>query len=156
MIFIISFSDAYTIEKKEYTHSGVKYFVYCNGYKFVTKPTGVELYWDTYGNKHRNLHDAIKASCNSTSIAKTGNVRKGAILFKKRLGENGIEHCLKSESNWAICDYYAATGKYLTITKKSKGIILKKYSNKSLIDDYYKTRDKHHIYYIRSKDISLK
>jgi len=150
----ISFANAWSIEKKEYTDNGVKYFISCNGIKIITATNDGQSYWDSHGIHHSNLNSAIIASCKkSSNSSKIVTVKKGTILFKKRFGKKNIEYCLKSELNWSLCELGTSMGDHPTVQESSKVKILKKYSSKNFIDDYYKITDNRNIYYIRKQDI---
>ena len=154
VLVTISLANAWSIEKKEYTDSGIKYHIYCNGMTMVTSTKDGRSYWDNKGIHHNTLNSAIEASCKkSSNSSNIVTIKKGATLFKKRFGKKNIEYCLKSELKWSICEVGTSMGDHPTVQESSKVKILKRYSGANLIDDYYKITDKHDIYYVRKQDI---
>lgn len=150
----ISSANAWSIEKKEYTDSGIKYFVNCNGIKIITATKDGNSYWDSNGIHRNSLNSAIESSCKKyLNSEKIGTIKKGTILFKKRFGKKSIEYCLKRELNWASCELDVELGYLPKVTNNSKIKILQSFSNKNLIEDYYKITDNNNIYYVRKQDV---
>lgn len=107
----------------------------------------------------------IRKACAKTKTSiKYGYLKKGAHVFNKRKGDGSIEWALTSapgkipHMDKVIMDSMLK-GKYAVRRNADNNFkikLLKKYTNKSLLQSYWKARDARDIFYVLDKDVNIK
>lgn len=160
LLFSASTIFAYSVISKSYDGSDINYLINCNNGKSVAFSKRIEdgAYF-IYNNIVYSMDKAVQIGCKKTKINTNTyiTIKKGSLIFDKRLGHKSITYYLENETAYAGAELDAAIGGG-NVHKINRNFKVKKlgYYNKndSIIDGYYKiTDDTNKIYYVRKSDI---
>ena len=113
----------------------------------------------------KSKEEGIRKACAmKKASAKYGYLKRKALVFKKRNGEGGIIWALTPRPgkipymDKVIMDSMLG-GKYAVKRNADNNFkikLLKKYTDKNLLQSYWKAKDKSNIFYILDKDVTIK